>query len=88
MRQPVSLRLRSSSRPGTTDSLLSSFSVSRLSSRLSSSSFRSKHNNSHVQVLERRLVPLSGRIYLAVAPGTQPVTTTLVVRVSMEVLVP
>ena len=71
-----------------TDSLLSSFYFSRLSSRLSSSRFRSRHSSSHVPVLERRLVSLSGRIYLAVAPGTQPVTTTLVVRVSMEVLVP
>ena len=82
MRQPASLRLRSSSRPGMTDSLLNSFSVSRLSSR-----FRSRHSSSHVPVLERRLVPLSGRIYLAVALGTRPVTTALVVKASMEVLV-
>ena len=42
MRQPVSLRLRSSSRPGTTGSLLSSFSVS---GRLNSSRFRSRHTS-------------------------------------------
>ena len=70
------------------DSLLSSFSVSRLSSRLSSSRFRSRHSNSHVQVLERSLVPLSGRISLAVDSGTRPVTMALVVRGSTEVLVP
>ena len=70
------------------DSLLSSFSISRLSSRLSSSRFRSRHSSSHVLVLERSLVPLSGRIFLVVVLGTRPVTMALVVRGSMEVLVP
>ena len=77
------LRLRSSSRLGTTDSLLSSFSVSRLSS----SRFRSRQNSRHIQVLERSLVPLSGRIFLVVVPGTRPVTMALVVRASTKVLV-
>ena len=80
----MSLRLRSNSRLGTIDSLLSSFSVSRLSS----SRFRSRHNSNHVPVLERRLVLLSGRIFLVVDLGTRPVTMTLVVRGSTKVLVP
>ena len=83
----MSLRLRSSGTPGTTDSLLSCFSVSRLSSRLSSSRFRSRHNSNNVPVLERSLVPLSGRIFLVVVLGTRPVTMALVVRASTEVLV-
>ena len=87
MRHPVSLRLRSSSRLGTTGSLLSSFSVSRLSSRLSSSRFRSRHSSSHVLVLERSLILLSGRIFFVVVPGARPVTIALVVRASTEVLV-
>ena len=64
----------------TTESLLSFFSISRLSSRLSSSS--------HVLVQERRLVPLCGRTSSAVAPVTRPVSMALVVRGSTEVLVP
>ena len=83
----MSLRLRSSSRPGTIDILLSSFNLSRLSSRLSSSRFRSRHNSNNVLVLERSLVPLSGRIFLVVVLGTRPVTMALVVRASTEVLV-
>ena len=83
----MSLRLRSSSRPGTIDILLSSFNLSRLSSRLSSSRFRSRHNSNNVPVLERSLVPLSGRIFLVVVLGTRPVTMALVVRASTEVLV-
>ena len=77
----MSLSLRSSSRPGTTDNVLSSFSVSRFSSR-----FKSRHSSSHVLVLERSLVLLSGRIFLVVVPGTRPVTTALVVKGSTEVL--
>ena len=73
--------------PCTIDSLLSSFSISRLSSRLSSSRFRSRHISSHVLVLERSLVPLSGRISLVVVLGTRPVTMDLVVRASTEVMV-
>ena len=79
----MSLRLRSSSRLGTTDSLLSSFNVSRLSS----SRFKSWHISSHVQVLERSLVLLFGRISLVVVLGTRLVTMDLVVRASTEVLV-
>ena len=88
--QPVSQRLRNSSRSNMTESLLSSFSVSRLStsSRLSSSSLRSRHNSSHILVPERMSVQLCGMTSSAVAPGTRPVTTALVVRGSTEVLVP
>ena len=38
-------------------------------------------------MLERSLVPLSGRIFLVVVLGTRPVTMALVVRASTEVLV-
>ena len=59
-----------------------------LSSRLNSSRFRSRHSNIHILVLERSLVPLSGRLLLLVVSGTRPVTMALVVRGSTEVLVP
>ena len=65
----MSLRLRSSGTPGTTDSLLSCFSVSRLSSRLSSSRFKSRHSSSHVLVLERRWDLCSSRISFGSGPG-------------------
>ena len=65
------------------DSLLSSFSISRLSSNR----FRSRHSISHIPVLERSLVLLGGGISLVVAPSTRPVTMALVVKASTKVLV-
>ena len=58
-----------------------------LSSRLNSSRFRSRHSNNHILVLERSLVPLSGRLLLLVVSGTRPVTMALVVKASTKVLV-
>ena len=81
--QLVSQRLRSSSTPDMTDSLLSSFS----DSSLCRSSLRSRHSSSHALVQERRWVLLSGRTSSVVTPGTLPVTTALVARISTGVLV-
>ena len=66
-----------------TDSLLSSFS----DRSLCRSSLRSRHNSSHALVRERRWVLLFGRTSSAVTPSTPPVTTALVARISMGVLV-
>ena len=70
------------------ESLSNSFSISRPSTRLGSSRLRSRHISKHILVQKRSLVLLGGGVSLVVVSGTRPVTTTLVVRVSMEVLVP